>query len=156
MSGVHCCIDSKETGGAWHSPRCSAAQEEIERRVQPERRAILPVMSSAERKNAPVYRGVLLYFPDAVLAVADVSRVGNDQHNKGQPMHWAKHKSTDHGDCIGRHLIDAGTLDTDGLRHSAKVAWRALALLQTEIEAERAGLSVDDYIKRLQDEAGKK
>ena len=28
----------------------------------------------------------------------------------------------------------AGTIDTDGIRHSAKVAWRALANLQKEIE----------------------
>jgi hypothetical protein len=49
-------------------------------------------------------------------------------------MHWAKDKSNDHADCIVRHLIEAGTIDTDGLRHSAKVAWRALALLETELE----------------------
>jgi hypothetical protein len=87
-----------------------------------------------ERKNMPIARGVLDYFPDAVAAVADVSRRGNDQHNPGQPLHWAKEKSTDHADCIARHLIERGTADTDGSRHSAKLAWRALALLQTEIE----------------------
>jgi hypothetical protein len=35
-----------------------------------------------------------------------------------------------------RHLIERGTRDTDGQRHTAKVAWRALALLQEELEAE--------------------
>lgn len=90
-----------------------------------------------ERKNVPMARGLLDYFPDALAAVADVSRVGNDQHNPGQPMHWAKHLSTDHADCLIRHLVDRGRLDTDGLRHSAKVAWRALALLQTELEEEQ-------------------
>jgi hypothetical protein len=30
----------------------------------------------------------------------------------------------------------AGTMDADGVRHSAKVAWRALANLQKEIEKE--------------------
>ncbi len=89
-----------------------------------------------ERKNVPMARGLLDYFPDALAAVADVSRVGNEQHNPGQPMHWAKHLSPDHADCIIRHLVDRGKLDTDGLRHTAKVAWRALALLQTELEAE--------------------
>lgn len=88
------------------------------------------------RKDAPIARGVLDYFPAALAEVANVSRVGNEQHNPGQAMHWAKEKSTDHADCIIRHLADRGTLDTDGLRHAAKVAWRALALLQTEIEAE--------------------
>lgn len=87
------------------------------------------------RKGQPVARGVLDYFPDALLAVAELSRIGNEQHNPGQPMHWAKEKSTDHADCILRHLIDRGTMDTDGVSHTVKVAWRALALLQTEIEA---------------------
>lgn len=88
------------------------------------------------RKNAPIARGVLDYFPDALFAVADLSRIGNEQHNPGEPMHWAKEKSPDEADCILRHLVDRGTFDTDGVRHSTKVAWRALALLQREIEAE--------------------
>lgn len=87
------------------------------------------------RKNAPVARGLLDYFPDACIAVAELSRIGNDQHNAGQEMHWAREKSTDHADCIIRHLIERGTVDIDGVRHAAKVAWRALALLQLEIEA---------------------
>jgi hypothetical protein len=86
------------------------------------------------RKERPLARGVLDYFPDALAEVANVSRVGNEQHNPGQPMHWAYGKSPDHADCVSRHLVDRGTLDTDGLSHSAKVAWRALALLQTELE----------------------
>ncbi|UDL89826.1 DUF5664 domain-containing protein [Mesorhizobium sp. PAMC28654] len=98
----------------------------------------LPTDAKA-RKALPVCTGVLDYFPDALAAVAEVSRIGNDQHNPGQPLHWAKGKSTDHADCLVRHLTDRGTLDTDGGRHSAKVAWRALALLQTEIEDEREG-----------------
>jgi Domain of unknown function (DUF5664) len=88
-----------------------------------------------ERKNIPIARGLLDYFPDACAMVAHVSFVGNQQHNPGQDMHWAREKSTDHADCIVRHLIERGTIDTDGLRHSAKLAWRALALLQSEIEA---------------------
>ena len=95
--------------------------------------AMLP-QDSKSRKDMPIARGVLDYFPAAIAAIAEVSRIGNEQHNPGQPMHWAKGKSTDHADCIVRHLIERGTLDTDGVRHSAKVAWRALALLQTEIE----------------------
>ena len=88
------------------------------------------------RKALPLTTGVLDYFPDALAAVAHCSKVGNDQHNPGQPLHWARGKSMDHADCITRHLIERGTVDTDGVRHSAKLAWRALALLQIEIEAE--------------------
>lgn len=87
------------------------------------------------RKNLPIASGVLGYFPLAVAYVAFVSKVGNDQHNPGEPLHWARGKSTDHADCIVRHLIERGTVDTDGLRHSGKLAWRALANLQVELEA---------------------
>ena len=86
------------------------------------------------RKGIPLITGVLDYFPDALAAVAEVSRLGNEQHNPGQPLHWDRSKSADHANCIGRHLIERGTKDTDGSRHSAKLAWRALALLQLELE----------------------
>lgn len=87
------------------------------------------------RKNQPIARGALDYFPDALLAVSELSRIANEQHNPGEPMHWAKEKSTDHADCLVRHLLERGTLDpTSGLSHTVHVAWRALALLQTEIE----------------------
>jgi hypothetical protein len=92
---------------------------------------------AAARKATPVCTGVLDYFPDALLEVARVSKAGNDQHNPGQPLHWAKEKSMDEPDALLRHLIDRGKRDTDGQRHSAKVAWRALALLQREIDAEK-------------------
>lgn len=94
---------------------------------------ILP-NDAQERKAVPMARGLLDYFPDALVEVAHLSQVGNDQHNPGQELHWAREKSTDHADCILRHLIDRGKLDGDGIRHTAKVAWRALALLQVEIE----------------------
>lgn len=94
---------------------------------------MLPADARA-RKNVPLYRGLLLYFPDACAAVAELSRIGNEQHNPGQPMHWAREKSTDHGDCIVRHQCEIGTVDTDGVRHATKVAWRALAQLQLELE----------------------
>lgn len=95
-------------------------------------------MNAQERKERPVYSGVLMYFPDALLEVARASFVGNEQHNPGQPLHWNRAKSTDEADACVRHLLEAGKIDTDGIRHSAKAAWRALALLQKEIEAEQA------------------
>lgn len=87
------------------------------------------------RKALPITTGCLDYFPDALLAVAELSRIGNEQHNPGEPLHWAKEKSTDEPDALVRHLLQRGTVDTDGVRHSAKVAWRALALLQRELDA---------------------
>ena len=88
-----------------------------------------------ERKDTPIVTGVLDYFPDAIAEVARVSVAGNEQHNLG-PLRWDKSKSTDEADALVRHLMERGTFDTDGQRHSAKVAWRALALLQRELDAE--------------------
>ena len=92
---------------------------------------------AVSRKETPVFSGVLQYFPEAIKAVARCSFVGNDQHNPNKPLHWDRSKSGDELDAMTRHLLDAGTLDTDGIRHSTKVAWRALANLQKEIENER-------------------
>lgn len=104
----------------------------------PESRQMLLSTDAAERKATPITTGVLDYFPLALAEVAKCSKAGNDQHNPGKPLHWAKEKSTDHADCIARHLIDRGSRDTDGVRHSAKLAWRALALLQIELEKANA------------------
>ena len=90
-----------------------------------------------KRKEQPLYSGCFAYFPDALIAVAEVSFLGNQWHNPGQPLHWDRSKSMDQHDALLRHLTGAGTIDTDGVRHSAKVAWRALAALQLEIEAAR-------------------
>lgn len=90
---------------------------------------------SAERKGYPLARGLLDYFPDALAAVAEVSFKGNEKHNPGEEMHHARGKSMDHADCIMRHLTGRGGFDGD-VRESACLAWRALALLQEEIEAD--------------------
>lgn len=92
-------------------------------------------MTAQERKERPVYSGVLRYFPDALLEVARCSYLGNAQHNPGEPLRWNRAKSTDDADALVRHLLAVGTFDTDGVRHAAKVAWRSLALLQKELEA---------------------
>jgi hypothetical protein len=87
------------------------------------------------RKEVPIARGVLDYFPAALAEVAKLSKIGNDKHNPGQDLHWSRGKSSDHADCIMRHLTERGTVDTDGLLHDVKVAWRALAMLQEALEA---------------------
>lgn len=97
---------------------------------------------STERKNYPLYRGLIRYFPKALAEVAKVSKIGNDKHNPGEEMHHARKKSNDHADCIIRHLIDMeedkgkGTgYDAQGIPQVAYVAWRALALAQEWFEA---------------------
>lgn len=98
--------------------------------------------ADAERKALPVFTGLLMYFPLACAAVAAVSKVGNDQHNPGEPMHWARHKSTDQMNTAVRHMMDHGMgnpKDDNGRTwHLAKAAWRILAELELAIEAEQA------------------
>lgn len=91
-----------------------------------------------ERKSLPIWSGVLAYFPDALLEVSRVSKIGNDQHNPGEPLRWSREKSTDHMDCVIRHMIDdmSNPVDSDGGRHLAKAVWRLLARLQLNIEQE--------------------
>lgn len=96
---------------------------------------------AADRKKIPIGTGVLDYFPAAMVEIAKVSQAGNDQHNPGQPLHWARQKSTDQADTIIRHFLERGGRDSDGHRHSAKLAWRALALLQIELEEAGAPLA---------------
>ena len=89
-----------------------------------------------ERKSLQIFSGVLMYFPLAIAEVAKASMAGNKQHMDGQPLHWDRSKSGDELDALTRHLMEAGKIDTDGVRHSAKVAWRALANLEKELEKE--------------------
>jgi len=89
-----------------------------------------------ERKQILIYSGVLKYFPNAIRAVAQCSLAGNEQHNPGTSLHWDRAKSGDELDALTRHLMEAGTIDTDGIRHSTKICWRALANLEKEIEGE--------------------
>ncbi len=102
---------------------------------------VLPEDAEA-RKAAPIFSGVLDYFPLALAAVARISKRGNDQHNPGGPLHWAREKSTDHEDCMARHLIDVKTVDKESgeYLHAAALAWRALAALQV-LEERRLGKS---------------
>lgn len=87
-----------------------------------------------ERKDIPLYSGLLKYFPRALAAVAELSRIGNEQHNPGTPLFWDRSKSGDELDALMRHLLEAGGVDIDGVLHDTKVAWRALANLEKTLE----------------------
>lgn len=80
---------------------------------------------------------LLRAYPRAFAAVAQVSWYGNEKHNPGQPVHHAREKSTDHPDCIARHLVEAGGFDGP-MRHTACRVWRWLVMLQLECEAKGA------------------
>lgn len=94
----------------------------------------------AARKALPIWDGVVMYFPKALAAIAAVSKAGNDQHHPGEPLHWARGKSMDQFNTQMRHAMDhcmGARYDSDGQRHLAKAAWRALAALELDIEAEQ-------------------
>lgn len=90
-----------------------------------------------DRKGVPIATGVLDYFPDALAEIAKVSLAGQKQHGT---TGWDRSKSTDEADALIRHFLARGTRDIDGIPHSAKMAWRALALLQKEVEGCGTGL----------------
>lgn len=98
---------------------------------------VLPT-DAKERKKIPLAGGVFDYFASALVEVAKISYIGNDQHNPGEKLHWSRGKSDDHADTMLRHFMERGTRDIDGVPHAAKMVWRALAILQLELEAEGA------------------
>jgi hypothetical protein len=103
--------------------------------------SILGGLTAAERKAIPVSSACIDYFPNALVEVARVSLRGSKQHHPDKPCHWDRGKSADEADALIRHFLARGEIDDDGLPHSAKLAWRALALLQKELE-ERHGLPI--------------
>lgn len=113
-----------------------------------ESKPVPPVFMSQDpaiRKKMPVASGVYAYFPDALLLVSWISRVGNEQHNPGQPLHWAKEKSQDEEDACARHQldalkgapVDAPLAELGELAHLAQRAWRANAALQRACDKKR-------------------
>jgi len=105
---------------------CSSIGSNVDRGVH------LP--EGPERNELPMADGLLDYFPNALAEVARLSFKATQQHHPDAEMHWDRGKSTDHANKIVRHLIDRGKRDDRGERHSAMLAWRALANLQEELE----------------------
>ena len=112
----------------------------------------LPTDSKA-RKDIPMVRGCLDYFPQALAEVARLSQAGNTKHNgPDAPLRWSREKSSDHADCILRHLVDRGTVDPeDGILHDVKVAWRALAMAQLALEARQPIKKFERYTDPAED-----
>lgn len=99
--------------------------------------------ADADRKAIPVWTGCVRYFPSALLEVAKVSKAGNDQHNPGQPLHWAQGKSMNQTDTCMRHQLDADACEgtPEEIPHLAQAAWRLLARLQLACQREGAPLA---------------
>jgi hypothetical protein len=134
----HCPLNGDIVGFAEEQPPCESVTKNEGVKDGSAKPAMLLTGDATDRKQIPVVTGLLDYFPLALAEVAKCSKAGNDQHHPGEPLHWDKSKSTDHIDCIGRHLIDRNSLDTDGIQHDVKLAWRALAHLQIRLEKEKS------------------
>lgn len=134
---------SPSSGSAHELPAYLAQQGT---KSNPDYRNLTLSTDSAMRKDVPLLRGCLRYFPAALMGVAQVSKRGNDKHNPGEEMYHARGKSMDHGDCILRHLVDVQdlltaytraptlgasvSLQSQILEEASQLAWRALALSQ--------------------------
>ena len=101
-------------------------------------------------KEDRITSGVLDYFPNALAAIGRWSTYNNTKYPPAVPSpdgspRWSFNVSTNHADAIASHLAQRGTVDTEtGFSHSVPLAWRALALLESELIAAGAkpGLGV--------------
>lgn len=89
---------------------------------------------SAERKEYPLFRGLLRYFPAALAGVARHSKLGNDKHNPGEEMHHSRGKSADHPDCIVRHMLDMSDIEAE-IERSPERSADEVAALMSEADA---------------------
>jgi hypothetical protein len=96
------------------------------------------------RKALPIFTFLTTYFPDAIVELVQICVQGNVQHNPErapEDIVWARGKSMNQLDTAFRHMWDhkLGTpVDSDGRYHLGKAAWRNLAALQLQIEADHA------------------
>ena len=105
------------------------------------------------RKALPMYDFLTGYFPDAIVEIVKVAVAGNVQHNPGEPLHWAREKSTDQMNTAMRHIFDHGmgnvydqeppeilaAIGGESTMHLAKAAWRLMAQIQLICEARQQG-----------------
>lgn len=94
--------------------------------------------SKLDAGKPAVMRGVVQYFPRALVAVASVSQYGAAKYT------WGGWESVPDGvqrytDALGRHLVGEtidGPADPEtGLLHAAQTAWNALARLELMLRA---------------------
>lgn len=88
---------------------------------------------STIREQYPLWDGLFAYFPAALCEVARWSKVGGAKWNEDK-LRWVREASTDHENKILRHLLDYDQEDENGFIEAVALAWRALALCQTELE----------------------
>jgi hypothetical protein len=84
--------------------------------------------------KAPVVRGLLQYFPNALRAVSDVSGYGYEKYKSWGGWLDVPDARARYTDALGRHLLaEFGGQDFDeesDCLHAAHAAWNALARLE--------------------------
>lgn len=98
--------------------------------------------------KAPVYRGVISYFPRAIEYVATVSKFGADKYA------WNGWFNVDNGfdrysDAMLRHILDEAEGEVlapdSGLLHAGHTAWNGLARLELYLreQEQKKGQTID-------------
>lgn len=86
--------------------------------------------------KAPIYRGVLSYFPNAIAGVATVSAFGATKYAWNGWLHVPDGHNR-YSDALGRHLTDEAAgedvASDSGLAHDLHIAWNALARAELRI-----------------------
>jgi hypothetical protein len=99
-------------------------------------------------KEDHIATGVIDYFRNALAAVGRWSKYNNVKYppvDGAKELRWSFDISTNHADAIASHLSQRGTIDPEtGFSHSVALAWRSLALLESELVSAGAapGLAV--------------
>lgn len=92
-----------------------------------------------DNNKAPIVQGCLHYFPNALQAVANVSKFGATKYNVPySDKNWARLDDAinRYTDALGRHLVATDTYDPESdLLHAAHAAWDALARLELILES---------------------
>ena len=94
----------------------------------------VPVPRKLDTGKAPVFRGLLAYFPRALEEVAKVSKAGADKYGSYGTWVGVENARGHYRDALGRHLLKVeseGPIDKEtGCLHEAMIAWNALAALE--------------------------
>lgn len=89
--------------------------------------------------KAPLWQGCMDYFPDALLAVALISKYGLEKYELEYADHnWKQVEGAlpRYLDADGRHLLKVNDYDPESqMLHAAHHAWNALAALQLILES---------------------
>ncbi len=114
-----------------------AAAEQYE--TDPDGKSAKTLGAKFDADKAPVFRGVLQYFPRSLRAVANLSLKGSKKYAwKG--WETVPDGENRYGDAAARHILDEvteGPMDNNtGELHATAVAWNALARLELILRRE--------------------